>query len=209
MAAPHLEQRRRGRPARGTRGDTRQELLDAALELFARQGYAATTVRQIADVVGVRDSAMYAHFQAKRELLDTLVDEAGPQLVERIEPLLSGAAERHPRDVLPPFLERLLQEWDRPRPRRLASLLTREGLAGEARVIGPVRERLRPPFAAWAALGLFQRGFSTDLLLWELLAPLAAVRILQLNAQARPAERRRGHRLAREHVAFFLATATE
>lgn len=86
MATSPPGQRRRGRPPKGTRGDTRQELLDAALRLFAWQGYAATTVRQIADEVGIRDSAIYAHFESKSELPDALVQEAGPSCVDELGP---------------------------------------------------------------------------------------------------------------------------
>lgn len=200
--------RRRGRPPKGTRGDTRQELLDAALRLFARQGYAATTVRQIADEVGIRDSAIYAHFDAKRELLDALIDESGPQLVDRIGFDFARFSEEPPRDVLPDFFGRLVAEWDKPRPRQLMSLLTREGFAGLPDVLAAGSDRLAPHFQRWSADGHLRNDAPLDLLLWELTTPLAAIRILHLNAHAQPSRRREGRRLAREHVHYFLVTAT-
>jgi AcrR family transcriptional regulator len=48
--------------------DRRQRLLDAALELFSRQGYTGTTTRQIAAQAGVTEAVIYRHFPNKEEL---------------------------------------------------------------------------------------------------------------------------------------------
>lgn len=54
-------------------GNTKQEILKAALDLFSVQGYEATSISQIADVVGIRKATMYSHFASKQEILDALV----------------------------------------------------------------------------------------------------------------------------------------
>lgn len=200
-------QRRRGRPPKGTRGDTRQELLDAALRLFAEQGYNATTVRQIADEVDVRDSAIYAHFDAKQELLDALIDETGPQLLDRIRFDFSELEDGHPAEVLPPLFEALVGEWDKKRSRQLISLFTREGLDGPTEGLAHLRQRLMEHFERWSAQGLLRSDVSPEFLLWELTMPVAAVRILHLNAQASAAVRKGGRRLVQDHVDYFLTTA--
>ncbi|MGH2596951.1 MAG: helix-turn-helix domain-containing protein [Actinomycetota bacterium] len=46
---------------------TRERILHEASELFARQGYHGTTTRQIADAVGVRQPALFHHFDAKSD----------------------------------------------------------------------------------------------------------------------------------------------
>lgn len=51
----------------------RREILDAAAELFARKGVGATTIREIADRVGVVAGALYHHFPSKRAIVDELV----------------------------------------------------------------------------------------------------------------------------------------
>lgn len=204
---PASTQRRLGRPPKGTRGDTRRDLLEAALRLFAKQGYAATTVRQIADEIDIRDSAIYAHFNAKQDLLDALVEESGLQLLERSGFDFSLLLESHPADVLPSLFTAVVGEWDRKRNRQLISLFTREGLAGPAEGLAHLRERLEDPFARWAAQGVFRDDVSPELLLWELTTPLAAVRIFHLNAQSSTAERKRARKLVDEHVDYFLKTA--
>jgi AcrR family transcriptional regulator len=49
--------------------DRRDQILDAAARMFARQGATATTVRQIADSVGILSGSLYHHFTSKDEIL--------------------------------------------------------------------------------------------------------------------------------------------
>ena len=55
--------------------NTKDQILDAALDLFSISGYEATSISQIADVVGLRKASLYSHFASKQDILDTLVDE--------------------------------------------------------------------------------------------------------------------------------------
>ena len=55
------------------RGNTKQEILDVALELFSRQGYEATSISSIADAVGIRKASLYSHFSSKQAILDEIV----------------------------------------------------------------------------------------------------------------------------------------
>lgn len=57
-------------PRWARRPDARpQELLDAALEVFSRQGYRATRLEQVAEAAGVTKGAIYHYFATKEELL--------------------------------------------------------------------------------------------------------------------------------------------
>jgi TetR/AcrR family transcriptional regulator, cholesterol catabolism regulator len=53
--------------------DRRALILDEAANLFARQGVAATTVREIADAVGILSGSLYHHFASKDEIVDAVV----------------------------------------------------------------------------------------------------------------------------------------
>lgn len=57
------------------RGNTKQEILEAALELFSVQGFEATSISQIAGAVGIRKASLYSHFESKQAILDELVKE--------------------------------------------------------------------------------------------------------------------------------------
>lgn len=63
------------------RGNTKQEILEAALELFSVQGFEATSISQIASAVGIRKASLYSHFESKQAILDALVKE----VLERYE----------------------------------------------------------------------------------------------------------------------------
>jgi TetR/AcrR family transcriptional regulator, cholesterol catabolism regulator len=54
----------------------RQEILETAGDLFQRNGYHATSMREIARSVQLRGSSLYAHIDSKEELLRNLVHEA-------------------------------------------------------------------------------------------------------------------------------------
>ena len=64
------------------RGNTKQEILDAALELFSVQGFEATSIAQIAGAVGIRKASLYSHFENKQAILDALVQEVLEQYEE-------------------------------------------------------------------------------------------------------------------------------
>ncbi len=53
--------------------NTRDEILEAALELFSVNGYEATSISQLADAVGIRKASLYSHFANKQEILDTVI----------------------------------------------------------------------------------------------------------------------------------------
>ena len=57
------------------KGNTKQEILEASLELFSVQGFEATSVSQIADAVGIRKASLYSHFESKQAILDALVKD--------------------------------------------------------------------------------------------------------------------------------------
>lgn len=55
--------------------DTKQKIIYAALEIFARDGYAGTNIKDIADEVGIVKSALYRHFESKEEIWNAVFEE--------------------------------------------------------------------------------------------------------------------------------------
>lgn len=102
----------------------RRRVLDAALEVFARDGYNDTAVDDIARVSETSKGGLYFHFPSKQALFNALLDEAAALLVDRIETAM--AAESDPlakgdvalRTVLHTFAEH----------RKLARILLVDGL---------------------------------------------------------------------------------
>ena len=54
---------------------SRAQILEAALDLFSRQGYRGTSIRDISKEAGVSTGSVYHHFNDKEELFDTLLSQ--------------------------------------------------------------------------------------------------------------------------------------
>lgn len=52
---------------------TKERIIDEAMNLFSTKGYKGTSVKNIADAVGIKDASLYKHFKSKQEILDTIV----------------------------------------------------------------------------------------------------------------------------------------
>lgn len=63
----------------------RQEILVAAGELFAQEGYESVSVRRIAEKVDYSPAAIYLYFQDKADLLNQLCEETFAQLIDHIQ----------------------------------------------------------------------------------------------------------------------------
>ena len=55
------------------KSNTREEILEAALDLYSVNGYEATSISQLADAVGIRKASLYSHFVNKQDILDKIV----------------------------------------------------------------------------------------------------------------------------------------
>ncbi len=55
---------------------TKERILDAALTLFAKNGYDGTSVEQIAKNVGIKAPSLYKHYKGKKDILNALIDSA-------------------------------------------------------------------------------------------------------------------------------------
>lgn len=77
----------------------RRQIVEVALELFARHGYAATTTKRIAQEVGVTEGLIFHYFPTKAELLRAAVRERR-SFVGEVQALLVEAGDAPAREVL-------------------------------------------------------------------------------------------------------------
>jgi len=70
--------------------DRRDVILERAADLFARQGVAATTVREIADAVGILSGSLYHHFASKDDIVDAIVGSFMDDLGSRYDAVLES-----------------------------------------------------------------------------------------------------------------------
>ncbi|MFJ5706756.1 TetR/AcrR family transcriptional regulator [Streptomyces sp. NPDC093105] len=93
--------------------ERRRELLDTAAEVFAAQGYNATTVRKIADAAGMLAGSLYYHFDSKESMLDEILSTFLAELWEGYDAVL--AAGLGPRETVEALVTESFREIDRHR----------------------------------------------------------------------------------------------
>jgi len=71
----------------------RQEILDAASELFVRDGYENVSMRRIADKIEYSPTTIYIYFKDKAELLEQVCNETFGRLVQRLSKIMEQPAD--------------------------------------------------------------------------------------------------------------------
>jgi len=162
---------------------TRMKILDAAEQLFAQRGYAASPVEAIASGAGVAVDTVYAIFGSKREVLRSLLDvrvggdDAPIELLDRPGPQ-AVRAERNQARQLAAFAHDVSQIIERVRPVddiiRGAAAVDSDVAVLRTRVQESRHESMRE-FVSWVAAngplraGLTQEDAAT--ILWTLTSP--------------------------------------
>src|SRR5688500_9399419 len=93
--------------------DKRRIILDAAIRVFARQGFHACRVSDVADEAGVAYGLVYHYFDSKEESLNTLFSERWQVLLDAITTIDARAdltAREKPEQVAPSIIDSYLHE---------------------------------------------------------------------------------------------------
>lgn len=125
-------------PAPAPNRSRREQILDAAVELFATSGYRGTSIAAVAERVGITDAGVLYHFNTKEELLLGVLGHFD-RAVEQ------GLAESGARGIT---LLRLVRDWgagmeDAPGISSLLILLSAEHLTGDSPARRFIQERYR------------------------------------------------------------------
>jgi len=83
---------------------TRERILDAALTLFAEKGYDATSMREIAEQLGITKAALYYHFDSKAEIVQAMLADTERRVAE-----LAAWAQQQP--CTPELSRQVLARW--------------------------------------------------------------------------------------------------
>lgn len=85
---------RRRKTRAQAQAQTRQRLLEAAATTFARKGYTAASLDEIADAAGYSVGAVYSNFSSKEQLFSELMAERAADRVETVAAALQSAREQ-------------------------------------------------------------------------------------------------------------------
>jgi AcrR family transcriptional regulator len=160
--------------------DKRRTILDAAVRVFARQGFHTCRVSDIADEAGVAYGLVYHYFNSKEEILDTLFLERWDVMLLAIAD--ADASERTPREKLyaiaafiidsyrhdPELMKVIIVEVTRAANTfgRTHLAKIREaygqiaGIVARAQANGSFRQEITPEFAALAFYGCIEQVLS-------------------------------------------------
>ena len=121
--------------------DRREQIIDAAMRVFAQKGFVRATNRDVAREAGITTGLIYYYFKSKEDLLKAALEERSPvQVMTQITPEVL----EQPPEILLPLLAR-----------RILDIVEGEQFVGLIRVILP--EMVRDPEVSPIALSFFQR----------------------------------------------------
>ena len=107
---PRRERAESARSSGDATTSTRERILDIALELFAEQGYDATSLRDIAERLGTTKAALYYHFERKEDILLELhlrLHVLGREALEQLDLLEDGQARA---DAWPALIDNFIDQ---------------------------------------------------------------------------------------------------
>ena len=68
---------------------TREEILEAATQIFSQKGFHATSMQDIAEAVNLQKASLYYHISSKQEILVVVLDQAIDLLIERMQEVMA------------------------------------------------------------------------------------------------------------------------
>ncbi len=199
------------RPKNADGQRTRQAILDAALDLFADKGYFGTSLRDVATVVGVRESALYNYFAGKEALFGALLEAHDATKSERLTAIAEGPIPDG-RAVLEKLAVATLKGFTEPSEQKLFRILMSDGIrlarsgrinlyermaSGRERLQDILQRLIRDGWLRPADPFVLGTAFMSPLIVWRQLHAIDA----GLPMIKHPRQ------FARQHVGLFLEGA--
>jgi AcrR family transcriptional regulator len=177
------------RPKKAEQRDTRQAILDAALDLFAEHGFFGTSMREIARTVGVRESALYHHFESKQAIFQEMLKTLGPGRVSLVMGLdVEGLARAlGAKAMTKRMLDTIIAAWTAPEEQKIFRVIFQEGFRLAAAdvispplVLGRIRGALTNVFERLMAIGEI-RKVDAGTAAVSFMGPLMMLRIIHMS----------------------------
>ena len=175
-----------GRPKKSDDRNTRQTILDAALDLFAVNGFFGTSMRDIGRKVGVRESALYHHFESKAAILEGLLQVLGPGQAFRLAAAADALDGTPPRQFLHALANGMISMWASEHEAKMFRFILSEGARiGEREVLSlpnymrTARVQLSALFAEMMKRKLIRKA-DPVMVTMGFMAPLMMLRVLYL-----------------------------
>ncbi|MBR2788259.1 MAG: TetR/AcrR family transcriptional regulator [Erysipelotrichaceae bacterium] len=159
---------------------TKEKIMNAALSLFAKNGYDGTSVEQIAELVGIKAPSLYKHFKGKEDILNALIDIAEERYEENF------GSEKHVGKI-PDSIEEFIQSSinrtaftiSDPMIRNIRTFLVKEQFRNERIALINTRHQIHGPQKMYTKIvaGMIEKGQFEDndpeLMALEFISPVS------------------------------------
>lgn len=190
--------------------NTKEQILEKSLNLFSLTGYDGTSIRHIANAVGIRESAIYNHYKSKEEILKAIVNEfktttAGANILS--EDLIDKLDK--PAIFMRRFCTNLLKQWNGDNEKKFFRLLLMEQFREIKGINLSVTHYFDESRSMWEMIfgqmikhKVIAKG-DPKIIAAEFIAPLYFIRMEYLVSEKKDGLKKALNRV-NEHVEFFL-----
>lgn len=140
--------------------NTKDLLLEKALDLFSKEGYDAVSVRKLTRAIGIRESSFYNHYSAKKDLLNEifrLMQKDLEQSKPASEEMKKLTTELSLEAYLVQSIDRFMEKWRKPHAAKVWSIISMEQYRNREAAAIILMETERALQKLEAAFKLFQQ----------------------------------------------------
>ncbi len=189
--------------------NTKERILNSALDFFSVNGYSGASIRQIAKSIGIRESAIYNHYKSKEEIFLAILSQFKDKTISGeviSDELLDEAV--YPEIFFSKLAKRLFDHWGKPDEKKFLRLLLMEQFTKignkELSTSDYLKEILKVCaviFGEMSKNGVIKKS-DPALLAFEFCAPVFLIRTEYL-AEEDSGIRREAAEKINAHVSFF------
>lgn len=90
---------------------TKERIKSVALPLFAHKGYEGTTMKEIAELVGIKKASLYAHYDGKEALFFTILEDLKQEYIALTQQIMIDCQELEAEDKLRQMFEQYVRYY--------------------------------------------------------------------------------------------------
>jgi AcrR family transcriptional regulator len=163
---------------------SRDDILVAAIDMFAELGYAGTSMRALGRAVGMKESALYHYFDSKDALFNAMIESVVMRRASLVEAELRTASKKPLRALLTQLTRFIYEHMETPLERKFWRIMMAEGrrIVGAIELLGQLILRQRQAFLQifeeLRASGGMRSDVRVEIFILHFIAPI----ILMTNA---------------------------
>ncbi len=196
----------------GRKTNTKEDILRSSLDLFAQFGFHGTSMREIAESVGIRKSSIYNHFSGKDDIFEELFEKLAPVDFENEIKWEDIKNKReNPRQIIQNLAQKLVHEMEDEEHLKLLHIMLREhnDQFVQAHLVARVNHNLKmaADFMQILIENKIIENRDTELLAQEMIGPIFMLRMQYLIEPQQKSIENLYQRVA-DHIDFFLDKIT-